>query len=319
MLRTILSAVAAAFILAPGSAAAQDWPGDQPIRVIVNFTPGSATDTIARVVWDQVARQTGWTVVIENRPGGGGTIGGAAVATSEPDGRTLLVSSSGHTMAPSLYAGLVYEPETDLVPVAMLAAQPLVLVAAEYESFEELVEAAKANPGAMNFSSAGVGSASHLPAERVRMAAGFEAVHVPFPGAPEALQGVVTGQAAFYTSPIAPARGMIQEGRVNPLLVTTRERSSALPEVPSIAEVGYPEAEYVFWVGLLAPDGTPETVIDRLNEEVNSAIQSAEVQERFAGIGAEQMILSVQEFDELLQREFGENADLAEMLGIEPQ
>jgi tripartite-type tricarboxylate transporter receptor subunit TctC len=319
MLRTMLAAAAAAFLLVPGTAAAQDWPGDQPIRVIVNFTPGSATDTIARVVWDQVARQTGWTVVVENRPGGGGTIGGAAVATSEPDGHTLLVSSSGHTMAPSLYAGLVYDPETDLLPVAMLAAQALVLVAAEFDTFEELVEFAQANPGAVNFSSAGVGSASHLPAERINIAAGFEAVHVPFPGAPEALHGVVTGQTHFYTSPIAPARGMIEEGRVKPLVVTTVERSAALPDVPSIAEAGYPEAEYVFWVALLAPAGTPDEVIERLNEEVNSAIQSPETQERFAGIGAEQMILTVEEFDQLLRREFQENAELADMLGIEPQ
>src|SRR6516164_5617192 len=226
-------------------ALAQEWP-TRPVLVVSPFTAGSANDIVARLVFDQVGQQIGQAFVVENRPGGGGIVGVAAVVRAEPDGYTLLLSSASMSSAVILHRSLPYDELRDLEPIAMLGAQPSVLVAAPGKGFKtvaELVAAAKARPGELNFASAGIGSASHIAGERFRLAAGLEVQHIPYRGPVEALADLVTGRIDFYFLPIAPALPLIKQGQVIALAVSTPKRAQLLPEVPTIAEAGYPSAE----------------------------------------------------------------------------
>jgi tripartite-type tricarboxylate transporter receptor subunit TctC len=283
--------------LAP-DALAQDWP-NRSMLVISTVSAGNAGDTIARIVLDQVSKQINQSFVIENRTGAGGTVGSASAAKADPDGYTILLLTASQGSALVLHKTLPYDPLRDFVPVAMFGFQPSVLVAAPskgWKSLTDLVAAAKAKPGALNFASAGLGSASHWAAERLRLAAGINVQHIPFRGPVEAFTEVMTGRIDFYYLPIAPALPNIRDGKVVALAVSTLKRAPTLPNVSTVVEAGYPDAQYLFWGGLAYPAKTPRAIVDRLHAETQKALAVPVVQDRLATFGVESMPMTVDEF-----------------------
>jgi tripartite-type tricarboxylate transporter receptor subunit TctC len=306
--------------LGTAQAPAQSWPS-KPIRAIVPFAAGSLTDVVPRVVLDQVSGQIRQPIVVENRGGAGGTIGTGAVAKADPDGYTLLANSSAHTIAPALYPNLGYDTARDLAGAVSLGQTPMVMIIAPSKGLRtvgEFVAAAKAKPGSINFASAGVGTATHLGAERFIASAGFEAVHVPFKGGAEALTEVIAGRVDFYFCPLGTALPQIRSGNVLALAVSSPQRASALPDVPSTLEAGYPDSDYSFWVGVFAPSKTPRDVVDRLHQEIQQAIQAAKVKARLEELGVEEMRMSSAEFDALVKKEIVSSAKLAKAAGLKP-
>ena len=303
------------------TAAAQPFPS-KPIRIIVPFTPGSATDTMARPVADKLATAFGQPVIVENRPGAGGTIGIAALAKSPADGYTLAVVSTGHVVNPVLYANLPYDTLKDVSGVAPIAGQPCVLVVSPQlgvKSVKELVALAKAKPGQLNYATAGTGSAAHICAEKFRVAAGIDAVHVPLKGSPESLTETMGGRTQYTWTPLSTAVGQIKDGRLLALAVSTAKRSPQFPEVPTIAEAGLPKAEFNFWVGMLAPAGTPREVLNRINAEVQKALAAPDLKERLTNLGNDPMFMSPAEFDAFLKEEYTVLGDVMRAAGVKAQ
>jgi len=319
--RLLGAAVAGAtLVVSPSAAVAQDWPA-RPITMISPFTAGNAADIVARAVLDQVSRQIGQPIIIENKPGSGGTLGAATVAKAAADGYTILLHTSSLSSQVVLHKTLPYDPVRDLAPVAMFGIQPNVLVVGPSKGFKtvaDLVAAAKAKPGAMNFASAGVGAASHMAAERFRLSAGIQAQHIPFRGPVEALTEVMAGRIDYYFLPISPAVPVIESGKVVALAVSTPTRAPLLPNVPTVVEAGYPGATYLFWGGLSAPAKTPRAVIDRLHEETRKALALPEVQDRLSKLGVQPMPMSVEEFDKFVRDDLADTVKLAKEIGIVP-
>jgi tripartite-type tricarboxylate transporter receptor subunit TctC len=297
--------------------AAPSWPA-KPIRLIVPLTPGSATDVMSRLVMDQVSTQVGQPIIIENRPGAGNTIGMGAVAKAEPDGYTILANSSTHTVTPAMRSNLGFEM-TDLAAIIPLGNMPVVMVvnpSKGYKKLSDFVAAAKARPGSVNYASAGAGNSSHLNGERFRLAAGFEAVHLPFKGAPEALTEVIAGRADFYFSPLVNALPLLKDGQLQALAVSGSARASALPDVPTTVEAGYPNSEYNFWAGVFAPVKTPADIRAKLHAEIAKALQNPATREKLLGLGADPMPLSSTQFETLVRNEIETNTRLVKAAGI---
>jgi tripartite-type tricarboxylate transporter receptor subunit TctC len=316
--------IATCLVMAGLSAApvcAQEWPTKQPVKVIVTLSAGSATDVLARLAFEQVGRQVGQTFVIENRPGAAQSLGTSIAARAEPDGYTLLVNSSTHTLFASMFTNLSFDVTRDFAGLAPLASIPTVMVTPPsrgWKTLKDFVATAKAKPGSINFSSGGIGNSTHLAAERVRVAAGFEGVHVPFAGAPEAINEVLSGRVDFYFSPVPPALSLIRDGKLMPLAVTSARRSSVLPDVPTTVEAGFPDSGYEFWVGAFAPAKTPRAIIERLAAELRAALATPSVRERFAALGADPMPMSASEFDDYVRKEVELNAAIIKAAGIKP-
>src|SRR6266496_2432683 len=311
-----IAALALCAVHAP--AWAQSWPA-KPLRIIVPFTPGSGTDIMARTVSEKLAAQLGQPAVVENRPGAGGTIGAGLVAKSEADGYTILVHSSSYTVTPSTYQNLPYDTLRDLTGITPLGLLPNVLVIAPSKgigSVKELVAAAKARPGSMNSASVGIGSATHLNAERFRLGAGIEVVNVPFKGTPEALTEVITGRVDYYFCPVNAVLPFLKDGKVRALAVGSTKRSLALPDLPTILEAGVPNSDYNFWVGMFAPAKTPREVVNRLYRETVKALRSPEVREKMARLGAEPMDYDPEQFNAYIRDEIAANAALVKAAGI---
>lgn len=299
-------AVTTAWAQVPSGSAGQDYP-TKIIKIIVPFTAGSATDIMARVVGERLSASLGQAVVVENRPGAGGTLGAAQVAKSEPDGYTLLVVSTGHVVNPVLYSGIPYDTLGDFTGIIPLAALPSVLVVgagSPFKSVRELIAAAKAKPGQLNYASAGVGSATHVNAEKFRNAAGIQVTHIPFKGTPETIVETSSGRVDFMFTPVLASISTIRDGRMRALAVSTAKRSSALPDVPTVAEAGVPGFVFDFWIGLLAPAKTPRYIVNKLNLEVSKALAQPEVIERMAKLGAESMPMTPEQFDAYIKTEF---------------
>jgi tripartite-type tricarboxylate transporter receptor subunit TctC len=287
------------------AARAEPWP-TKTITAVAPFAAGSAADVLARVVLEQVSRQIGRAVVIDNRVGAGGTIGANVVAKAAPDGNTILAHSTSLAAAHGLYPKLPYDTLSDFAPVVPLGVQPMVLVASPAKGFKTLgdvVARAKAQPGAMNFASAGVGSASHLAVERLRISAGFEAQHIPFKGAMEAFTEVISGRVDIAFFPLAPALPLIKDGKLSALAVSTSKRTGALAGVPTTIEAGVADSAYDFWVGLFLPVKTPREVGARLHRETNEALQTATVRDRLAKLGVEPMPMSREQFDAYFRKD----------------
>ena len=300
---------------------AQAWP-TKPVKIVVPFTPGSATDILARTAGQKLQEVWGQPVVIDNRPGAGGTIGEAIVAKSPPDGYTLLVHSAAHAYNPSIYANLTYDTGKDFVEIVPLAGQPNVLVVSSSSGIRtvaELIAAAKQKPGALNFGSAGIGSGTHLNAEKFKLAAGINVLHIPYKGTPEALTDTMAGRIAYFFSPISAALPHVREGKLVALGVSSTKRSSALPNVPTIAESGLPGFDYNLWVGLFAPAGTPVAVVEKINHDVNRVLREPEVKERMAALGAEPMAMTPAEFDKFVRVEMDEAAKVVKAAAIKVQ
>jgi len=315
-----LGAVIGALCMATIAAQAQDWP-TRPVLVVSPFAAGSANDIVARIVLDTVGQQLGQAFVIENRSGGGGIIGVASVVRADPDGYTLLLSSSSMSSAIILHRSLPYDALKDLEPIVIFGVQPSVLVAAPSKGFKsvaDVVAAAKAKPGQLNFASAGIGSASHIAGERFRLAAGITVQHVPYRGPVEALADVMTGRIDFYFLPIAPAVPLITQGKVMALAVSTPKRAALLPDVPTIAEAGFPSAEYLFWGGLSAPAKTPRPIVDKLNASVRKALENPAVQEKLGRLGVEPMQMSPEQYAKFFADDMAATIKLGKDAHIEP-
>jgi tripartite-type tricarboxylate transporter receptor subunit TctC len=313
------SLIAAGILLAGlCPAASQVWPS-KPVRVIVPFTAGSAVDIVARAVMEQVSNQIGQPVMVENRGGAGGTLGVGLVAKADPDGHTVLVHSTTHAVTATTYANPGYDARKDFAAITALANVPNVLVTApgKYKSVKEMMEAGRAKQGSLNYASAGAGSSAHLNAERLLMAAGIKAQHIPFKGGPEALTEIMSGRVDFYFVPLPPARGLIAGKKVDALAVSSAMRASALPDVPTTVEAGYPNSEYNFWMGMFLPVKTPAAIIARLHEETIKALKNPAVIARLEKAGGEPMPMTPAEFDAFVRKEIDINATLVKAAGIE--
>jgi tripartite-type tricarboxylate transporter receptor subunit TctC len=319
--RLVSAAACALLSIAASSAAlAQAWPS-RNIQAVIPFAPGNANDIVGRIVLDQLSKQLGQPIVIENRSGAGGTTGVASVARAAPDGYTVLVHSSTFAAAYSLYKTLPYDTFADFAAVVPFGMQPTVLVAAPskgWKTMGELVAAAKARPGQLNFASAGVGAASHLAAERFRASAGFSAQHIPFRGPVEALTEVIAGRIDFYFLPVGPALGLIKEGKVVALAVSTDKRSVVLPDVPTTAEAGLKDASYVFWNGLFVPAKTPREVIARFHQETQKALALPELQQRLLKTGTEPLSMTTEQFEKYFRDDVTATAKLMKEIGVKP-
>ena len=317
LLRVAATGILASFALTAG-VAAQTLPS-KPIRVINPFGVGSATDVIPRIILEQMQTNIGQPVLLESRPGAGSMTGTAQVVAADPDGTTLLVNSSAHTLVPAMYKNVSFDTAKDLAGVAMLGVMPQVIItspAKGFKTIQEFVADAKAKPGTYNFTSLGVGSATHISAEKLRLAGNFQATHVPFKSGAEALSEIVAGRMDFYLCPIGTALPFIQEKRVVGLAVSTPKRALALPDLPTTVEAGYPNSEYVFWFGVFAPSKTPKPVIDRLHQEFTKALTNPSVSARLLKLGVEPMPMKPAELDAYVQKEVKDNIELIKVLGI---
>jgi len=303
MTRTFAVAVAA--LLAATFARADTYPS-KPIRAIIPFGAGSAADVVPRIVFDELATRLGQPIVVENRGGAGGVIGTTMVAKSEPDGYTLLANSTAHAVTPAMYTNLTYDAVSDFAPVATIGSLPNVLIIAPskgVKTVKEFVDTAKAKSGSYNFASLGVGSAVHMSAERFRIAAQYDAVHIPFRGGAEALTEVIAGRVEYYFCPIATALPHIKEGRLLGLAVSSPVRSSLLPDVPTTLEAGFADSDFTFWIGIFAPARTPKEIVEKLNREIAASVASPAVKEKLAKLGVEAMTMPAAEFDAYVKKE----------------
>ncbi|RYX89057.1 MAG: tripartite tricarboxylate transporter substrate binding protein [Comamonadaceae bacterium] len=300
---------------------AQAYP-NKPVRFVVPFTAGSGTDIIARTVGDAMARSMGQPVIIDNRPGAGGTIAASQVARAEADGYTVLIHSSGHALNPAIYPALNYDTVKDLTGVTPLASLPNVMVVSPahgWKTVADAVAAAKAQPGKLNYASAGVGSATHLNAEKFKLQAGIDAVHVPFKGTPEALSDVIGGRTDWFFAPLSSALPLIRDGKLQALAVSTPQRAATLPQVPTTVEAGVSGSEYIFWVGMIVASGTPAPVVKRLHEEALKALASAEVKERMNKVGADPFPMSPEQFNGFIRTEMDAAARIAKAANLKAQ
>jgi tripartite-type tricarboxylate transporter receptor subunit TctC len=298
-------------------ALAQDWP-TRPIRVIVPFSAGSASDIIPRLVLEQISAHLGQPIVVENRVGGSGSIGTAAVAHAAPDGYTLLANSSAFTVTPWTMPNLSYDIIRDFISVSSFAVLPNVLVISPSKgirSARELADVARSK-GGMTYATAGAGSATHVSGELFRLSGKFDATAVPFKGGPEALTEVMTGRVDFYMVPVLPALSLLRDGKLLPLAVSTSQRASALPDVPTTVEAGFPDSEYNYWVGLFAPAKTPPEIVARLNAAAQKALNAPELKARLAQLGADPMLMSQPEFAAYIQKETLQMREVVKAAGM---
>lgn len=320
-MRKILLPGMLALFMIPAIAAAQEWPAKQPIHVIISNTPGSALDVTARLVFDQVGRQIGQTIVAENRAGAANTIGIAAVAKAEPDGYTVLVTTSGIAIAPYTHKSLPYDTTRDLRAVSPLGNLTNVLItpAGRFKSLKDMVAAAKVKPDALLYASIGPGSTGHLTAERLGLSAGFKALHVPFKGTAEGVADLAAGRVDFFFTPITAALGLIREHKVEALAIGSSTRSSLMPDLPTTVEAGYPDSDYNFWIGVFVPAATPDPIVVRLHDEIKKALQVPDVKDKIAKFGAEPMDMTVAQFEAYFKKELVINQALVKAAHIQPQ
>jgi tripartite-type tricarboxylate transporter receptor subunit TctC len=312
-----LCAALAAAVALPGTAAAQQAFPSHTVRLISGVTPGSASDTMARILAEKMSASLGQSVIVENWLGAGGLVGASRVAKTEADGHTIMIYASAFTIAPLINPG-VLDPK-DLVPVATIATTPTVLVVRPdrgWKNASDLVAAAKAKPGGVVAASAGIGSATHMNLERFRLSAGIDVLHVPLKGAAEALTEVLTGRADLYFALPFQVKGPVQDGKLLALAVGSPKRSSLFPNVPTTVEAGYPNSDYNFWVGALVAAKTPRDIVTRLNKEFDRAVNLPDVHERILKLGADPLTMSVAEFEAMIRKEFEENAKLVKAANI---
>jgi tripartite-type tricarboxylate transporter receptor subunit TctC len=317
-----LATLAATAILATAAtlAVAQDYPA-KPIRIIVPLTPGSGADIAGRIVARHLGEAWKQPVVVENRPGAGGQIGTQAVVKAEPDGYTLMIQSASHAANPAIYKTLAYDPLKDLVDIAILGVTPYVMVtqkAGAYPNVKALVDAARAKPGDIPFASAGVGSSTHLAAEYFAQVAGVKMLHVPYKGSPEAIQDAMTGRSSFYMAPINTVVGQMKDGKLAALGVSTLKRADVMPDVPTLAEQGLKDFDISLWFGVWAPAGTPPAIVQKLNAQIATILQSAEVREQFAKLGITPAPMKPDEFARFVREQIDTYRRIVKQGDIQP-
>ena len=302
-------------------ACAQGYP-NKPVRVIISFTPGSSTDIVGRLVMQKVSEYWGQPVIADNRGGAGGSIGSREVATASPDGYTLLINSTAHAVNPAIYAKLPYDTLKDFIDISPLAIQPNVLVVnanSPYKTVADLVNAAKAKPGAINFGHAGVGSGTHLSTERFIAAAAIKFELVPFKGTPEVITALLSNSIDCYWAPISAALSSIKGGKLRALAVSTAKRNPTLPDVPTLADGGLKNADSALWFGVWAPAGTPAPVVQKISADVRRALADPGVKEKLQSLGNDTMDMSPEEFARFVRDEIVIYQNVITAAGIKPQ
>jgi tripartite-type tricarboxylate transporter receptor subunit TctC len=315
----IALAILATGIAAMTIAAAQSWP-TKPLRAFIPFAAGSATDLVPRAVFEPLAVELGQPIVIENRGGAGGTIAGNAVVRADPDGHTILAGGTALTIAPWIVPNMQYDTTKDLAGALMIGQSADVLIVPPtrgWRTVQDLVRAAKAKPGSINYSSAGVGTGTHLNAEKFRLSAGFEAVHIPYKGGAEALADVISGRTDFYFCPISTALPFIMDGRVVALAVSTPTRASALPNVPTTLEAGYASSDLTVWYGVLMPAKTPRAVIDRFYAAGTKVLATPAMREKLRQLAVDPMPLAPADIDKFVADEVAANGRVIKAAGIQ--
>ena len=308
ILPTLLFAAAIAFAQAP-------FPS-KTIRLVSGVSPGSASDTMARIIADKLAASLGQPVIVENKLGAGGLIAAQQVARGEPDGHLISIYTSAYTIAPLLTSGVIRPDE--LTPVAAMGVVPTTLVVrpGTFRTLADLVAAAKAKPGALVATSAGIGSSTHMNLERFRIAAGIDVLHVPMKGAPDALTEVLGGRADMYFALTFQVAGYVKEGKLVALAMGSPKRSALLPDVPTTVEAGYPDSDYNFWVGALVSSRTPKYIVERLYKEITAVVNDPDVRAQFVKLGADPLTMSQPEFEEMIRKEFEANARLVKTANL---
>ncbi len=312
--------VAAAAMITGTIARAADFPS-RPIRIVVGFTPGGQPDIFSRMIGNTLSEKLGQPVVIDNRPGAGGSIGTKIVADSTPDGHTLLCVSASHVISPNVRK-LPYDPQKDFSGITQMYNASYLLVAApalKIGNVKELIALAKAKPGALNFGSAGTGSGTHFAAEVFKVAAKIDVVHIPYKGIPEPMNATMTNRVQFFMAPLASSVSLVRAGRLTAIGVTSEKRVAIYPDIPSLAESGLPGFSFDSWGGLLAPSKTPRAIVGRLNREITALLNSPDITKRMRALGAEPAPLSPEAFDRKIAKELREIAAIAKSAGIRPQ
>ena len=306
--------------LTPLNGSTQTFPS-KPIKLISGATAGSASDIIARSIAEKLQNEFGVPVLVENKPGAAGTLAIQTIFNSPADGHSIFVYTGAHTVLP-LINKVSYDPVKDFSAVIPLAVVPNVMVVSPnkgYKSVKDVIAAAKDKPGQLNYASAGLGSATHMSAEKFKLATGIDAVHVPYKGSPEAITETMTGRIDYFFAPLVSALPMIKAGKLIPLAVSTSKRSSQLPDVPTLAEAGIAKSEYLFWIGMLVSAKTPRDIVNKLNQSTLKALQDNEVKDRLASLGAEAMPMSPEQFDQLIKDELISNAAVIKAAGIKSE
>ncbi len=300
--------------------AAANYP-DKTVKVIVPLTPGSGADIAGRIAFKTVSEMWKQPVIIENRPGAGGLVGTGVVVNSEPNGYTLLVQSASYAANPAIYKKLPYDLKS-LTDVSILGTSPYALVVSAdspYKTLTDLVNAAKAQPGIIPFASAGVGSSTHLAAEYFNQTMGIKMLHVPYKGSPEAITETIAQRTAYYMAPLQTAIAQIQAGKVRALGVTSAARAEAAPDIPTIASQGFSGFEIGLWVGLWAPSATPKAILQKINTDVNTALQDPQVVSAYTKAGITIKLMNLAESEKFVQAEISKYQKIAKQAGIEPQ
>lgn len=313
-----LASIAAAIALASPPAMAQGWP-DKAVRILVPAPAGSSLDVLARTIGEKLKDKFGATVIVENKPAAGGTVATAEVAKTAPDGHTLLLGFNGPLATGPLVQKVPYDVQKDLAPVVITSSQPNVLAvnaALPVKSVADLVAWSKANPGKLNYASVGNGSSSHLNAELLKSMSGIDAVHVPFNGSPPAVLATVQGETQMMFAVMQPLQAQIQAGKLRAIAVTTPKRFPLLPDIPAIAESGYPGFEALAWNGLVAPAGTPRPVIDKINAEVNAILKLPDVAQKMNAAGFDLIGGTPEDFAKLIAAESARWTPVVKRLGI---
>jgi tripartite-type tricarboxylate transporter receptor subunit TctC len=292
------------------------------IKILVGFTPGGGPDITARFLSAKLNEAWKQPVVVENRVGAGSNIAAQALATSTPDGYTLLSVSSAHAVAPAIYAKLPFDAQKDFAGITLTATGPALVIVAPnlgVKNMTELVALAKAKPGQLNFASAGKGSGSHFAVELLKSQAGIDMVHIPYKGIPEALTETIAGRVQVFIAPYASAINLVKDGKATAIAVTSTKRVPEMPDLPTVAEANLPGYEWVFWYGLLAPAKTPKAIVDKINAEVVNILKQPEVRQRFAPLGISPVTNSPEEFDKLIANEIAAFNRLAKAANIKPE
>ena len=295
---------------------AQPFPS-KTVRLISGVSPGAASDTMARVLADKLSQALGQPVIVENRLGAGGAVAAKFVSTAEADGHLVMIYTSAFSISPILNPGS-FDPK-ELTAVATLGTVPTVLVvnpAKGYKSVHDVVKAAKAKPGELVATNAGMGSSTHMNLERFRLAAGVSFLNVPMKGPSEAMSEVIAGRADLYFAPVFSIIPHVKEGRLQPLAVGSPKRTALFPDLPTTVEAGYPNSDYNFWIGALVATRTPKEIIERLNKEFNAALRQPDIQERMKNLGVDNLTMSREEFEAMIRKELADNAVLVQKAGI---
>ena len=321
MLYTQAASFATLIVVGIAAAAAQtsqDYP-TRPIRLIIPFTAGSATDLLARRIATKMGENWNQQVVVDNRGGGGGTVGMNIVAKALPDGYTLLTHSIAFAMSSALYSKLPFDPIKDFAPASQLAVSTSLMVTAPslgVKSVKDLIALAKQKPGQISFGSSGVGSGTHLNAEQFRFAAGIDVLHVPYKGVPEVLIDVMTGRIHYFLSPLVPTLPFLKDGRLIPLAVTTARRSSVLPDVPTMAEAALPGYEFQAWFGVFAPARTPRPIVEKISKEIARIVELPDIKKQFQAQGEEGRPSTPDEFSRFVRTEIEKISRIVKQAGV---